>query len=82
MSKRLQVLMEPREYRIYQKKAREEGLSMGEWVRRTLRLVVPQRPKKTREQIMAAIKRASQYSFPAPDIDQMLAEIGKGRLGQ
>lgn len=82
MSKRLQVLLEPKEYRTFQQIAREAGLSLGEWVRQALRKFLEDKPKKTPQEKLAAIRRASQYNFPTADIEQMLAEIEKGYLGQ
>ena len=81
MSKRLQVLLEPREYRSFQLLAREMGLSLGEWVRQALRRMAGSRSKKSVEEKLAHIRRYSRYnSAPSPDIEQMLAEIEKGYL--
>lgn len=82
MSKRLQVLLEPREYRSFQQLAREAGLSLGEWVRQTLRQFASSKSTKSPQEKLEAIRRASQYNFPTADIEQMLKEIEKGYLGQ
>lgn len=80
MSKRLQVLLEPKEFRSFQQLAREAGLSLGEWVRQTLRRASGNYSRKSPEEKMEAVRRACQYNFPTADIDQMLAEIEKGYL--
>ena len=80
MSKRLQVLLEPREYRSFQQLAREAGLSLGEWVRQALRKIAAGRSKKSVHEKLEHIRRFSQYQFPSGDIEQILAEIEKGYL--
>lgn len=82
MSKRLQVLLEPREYRGFQQIAKEAGLSLGEWVRQVLRSASDTRSTKSPEEKLKAIRRFSQYQAPTGDIEQMLAEIEKGRFGE
>lgn len=80
MSKRLQVLLEPREYRGFQQLAKQAGLSLGEWVRQALRRMAGSKPRKTPEEKRAAIQRALQYNCPSGDIEQILAEIESGYL--
>ncbi|MBI2981245.1 MAG: antitoxin [Deltaproteobacteria bacterium] len=75
MSKRLQVLLEPREYRSFQQLAREAGLSLGEWVRQTLRRFASTRSTKSAQEKIEHIRRFSQYQAPTGDIEQILAEI-------
>jgi hypothetical protein len=58
--------------------ARSERLTVGEWVRRTLREARMRRPIVDRETKLKAIREAAQYSFPTADIDQMLREIERG----
>ena len=79
MSKRLQVLLEPREYRGFQRIAREAGMSLGEWVRQALRRFSQEISGKTVREKLEAIQRASTFKAPTCDIDQMLDEIEKGR---
>ena len=81
MSKRLQVLLEQKEYKTFQQMAREAGLSLGEWVRKALRKIASDQPRKTPEEKIAAIRRLSKMNLaPSGDIEQMLAEIEKGYL--
>ena len=78
MSKRLQVLLPDQEMTEIQRCARREHLTVGEWVRRTLREARERSPSNDPETKLRAIRRASGYSFPAPDIDRMLEEIEQG----
>ncbi len=80
MSKRLQVLLQPKEYKTFQQLAREMGLSLGEWVRQALRFQAAGVSSKNAAGKLKNIRQASQYSFPTGDIDQMLSEIEKGYL--
>jgi hypothetical protein len=81
MSKRLQVLLPDREMSEIQRLARRERLTVGEWVRRTLREARASRPAIDPEAKLKAIRRAAEYSFPTGDIDQMLSEIERGYQG-
>jgi hypothetical protein len=81
MSKRLQVLLADEEMEDVQRLAERERLTVGEWVRRTLRDARANRPAVDPETKLKAIRRAAKYSFPTADIDQMLAEIERGYQG-
>ncbi len=78
MSKRLQVLLADDEMSDIQLLARREHVSVGEWVRRTLREARSQQSVRDPAAKLAAIRRAAEYSFPTADIDQMLREIEQG----
>ncbi|MBI4366436.1 MAG: antitoxin [Deltaproteobacteria bacterium] len=78
MSKRLQVLVEPREYRVFQQMALAAGVSLGEWVRQVLRRIATQSSQTNPTQKVARIRRAAEHRFPTADIDQMLREIESG----
>ena len=80
MSKRLQVLLPEDEMSEIQRLAESDGLSIGEWVRRALRETRASRPVRGSESKLLAIRHAASYSFPAPDIGQMLSEIEQGYL--
>ncbi len=80
MSKRLQVLVEPREYLVFKKTARILGLSLGEWVRQALRKSTESIPTKDPSQKLRAIRKASEYQFPSGDIEKILAEVEEGYL--
>jgi len=62
-----------------QRLARRERLSVGEWVRRTLREARASRPVNDAEAKLKAVRQAAEYSFPTADMEQMLAEIERGR---
>jgi hypothetical protein len=80
MSKRLQVLLEEAEFEEVRESARREGLPVSEWVRRALRDARRREPSGDVERKLQALRKAMQYEFPAPDIDQMLAETEQGYL--
>jgi hypothetical protein len=80
MSKRLQVLLADDEMSDIQLLAQRERLTVGEWVRRTLREARAQKSVKDPAFKLAAIRRAAEYDFPEVDIDQMLREIEQGYL--
>ena len=77
MTKRLQVLFDDDEYRAIQTTARNERVTVAEWVRRALRHAQNQH-SLNREEKLSAISMATQHQFPTADIDQMLAEISEG----
>ena len=81
MSKRLQVLLPHEEMADIRRLAKRERLTVGEWVRRTLREARANRPEAAPETKLRAIRRAAEYSFPTTDIGQMLKEIEKGYAG-
>jgi len=78
MSKRLQVLLADREMSDIRLFARREGLTVGEWVRRTLRQASTRQSVNDPESKLKAIRNAAEYSFPTGDIDRMLKEIERG----
>jgi len=80
MVKRLQVLMDDDELRSIQRLARDERVTTAEWVRQRLREAQEARARPDIATKLAAIQRASQFRAPAPDIEQMLAEIERGYL--
>lgn len=80
MTKRLQVLMNDEELRSIQRLARAERVTTAEWVRQRLREAQEARARPDIATKLAAIHRASQFRAPAPDVEQMLAEIERGYL--
>jgi succinylarginine dihydrolase len=82
MSKRLQVLLADEEMADIRMLAQREHVTVGEWVRRTLRDARSHKSLKDPAFKLAAIRRAAECSFPEPevDIDQMLREIEQGYL--
>jgi len=78
MSKRLQVLLEDAELREVQKSARRARMTTAEWVRRALRSARRAQPLTDAGRKLHVVRLAARHAFPAPDIDQMLAEIERG----
>jgi hypothetical protein len=82
MSKRLQVLLADQEMADIQVLAQIDHVTVGEWVRRTLREARTHKSVKDPETKLRAIQRAVENPDPPPavDIDQMLREIEQGYL--
>jgi hypothetical protein len=78
MSKRLQVLLDDREFRELREAARREDVPVSEWVRRALRDARRRRPEGDLETKLRAVRTAVRYEGPTVDIDEMLAEIERG----
>jgi hypothetical protein len=78
MSKRLQVIVPDLELLEIRRFARREHLTAGEWVRRTLRNARLDQSATDPAKKLKAVRRAVEHSFPAPGIEQMLAEIERG----
>jgi hypothetical protein len=80
MSKRLQVLIDAKEYRLFAQIARAKGMSLGEWVRQELRRGAQETSVRDPDEKMRRLRRlAEQCSYPTGEIDEMLADIEKGR---
>ncbi len=78
MSKRLQVLVPDDELEVFRAAARAEHLTLSDWVRQALRDVAAERSTAKPDERIEAIRRAATHAFPAPDVEQMLAEIEAG----
>lgn len=81
MSKRLQVLLPESEMAEIQRLADREGVTVGEWVRHALRDVRSHRSSAEPQSKLKSVRLAAEYSFPAAEVDQMLAEIERGYEG-
>jgi hypothetical protein len=79
MSKRLQVLLPVAEMSDIQRLAKRERLTVGAWVRRTLRDARANRPAIDPETKLKAVRRGAKYSLPTAE--QMLGEIERGYQG-
>jgi hypothetical protein len=82
MSIRLQVIMDEVELAAIRDIAARHGLTVSEWVRQTLRGARREEASGDVETRLAAVRGAARHSFPAPDVEQMLAEIEAGYQGQ
>ena len=81
MSKRLQIVVDEVEFRTFARVAKRQGITLSEWVRRTLRMAQRDQSAGSADRKLAVITAAARHRFPAPDIDQMLAEIEHGYAG-
>ena len=80
MSKRLQILMPDDEYRAVASAARRRGQPITQVVRDSLRrTLAEEHDTEDPERRIAAILRFARFSGPTGDIDQILAEIERGR---
>ena len=75
MSKRLQVILDDEEFDEIRATAERSRMTVAEWVRRSLREARATEPRRTVEERL----RASAHEFPTGDIDEMLADISRGR---
>jgi hypothetical protein len=80
MAKRLQVLFDEDELKAIQRLAREDRVTTAEWVRQRLREAQEQRARPDIERKLAVIRAAGRFRAPAPDVEQMNAEIEQGYL--
>lgn len=80
MSKRLQVLIDEKEWVEIQRAARSRRMTLAEWVRQALRTARQHQPQRDSEKKLKAIRAAARHSFPTGDITQMLSEIERGYL--
>jgi hypothetical protein len=53
---------------------------LSEWVRQSLRQSARGQASPGKEKKLAVLRAAVRHSFPAPEIEQMLAEISAGYL--
>ena len=81
MSKRLQVLLDEREWREVQRAARASHATVAEWVRQALRAARARTPGSGAARKLDTIRAAARHTFPTADIDRMLEEIERGYLG-
>ena len=61
--------------------AHHEGIAIGEWVRRALDAARARESPKDSHAKLKAIRKASRYTFPTAEIEDMLAEIERGYTG-
>lgn len=53
-------------------------MTLAEWVRQALRGASSRESSGNMDAKLARVRAAARYTFPAPDIEQMLAEIASG----
>ena len=81
MTKRLQVLIEEAELAEFQRIARRRHMTTAEWVRQSLRAARDTGVASTAHSKLGSVMAAAEYSFPVGDIQELLAEIERGYLG-
>jgi hypothetical protein len=78
MSKRLQVVLEDKEFADIQQSARKSRMTTAEWVRQALRAVRRAEPQGDVKKKLDVVRAAVRHEFPTADIDRMLNEIERG----
>ena len=76
-TKRLQLLFDDEEYRALQQSAREDRMTVAEWVRQALRQVRARRRQEA-DARLEAVAKACSHELPTADMQSMLMEIEKG----
>ena len=79
MSTRLQVIVSEQEMISLRQAARRTGLTVSEWARQALRRARDEQAGPTAESRLRALERALACNHPTGDIDEMLADIERGR---
>ncbi|MBI5508678.1 MAG: antitoxin [Deltaproteobacteria bacterium] len=79
MSKRLQVLMRDKEYQALQRLCRRQKRTVADWVRESIRLRLVSEESEPPERRIARVLAFARHSAPTGDIEQLLAEIERGR---
>ena len=77
MQKRLHVLLDEEDYREIQSLARQQRITVSEWVGQALRKARDDH-RRAVDAKLRAIADASRHRFPTADIDKMLSEIEAG----
>jgi hypothetical protein len=78
MSKRLQVVLEDKEMREFERAARQRNMTLSEWVRQSLRAARLAEPAGDPAKKLQIVRAAVTHAFPTAEIDQMLGEIEAG----
>lgn len=82
MSKRLQVILNEDEYEEIRATAQRQRMTVSQWVRQSLREARAGGPRRTAEEKLEVLRRAVESEFPTGDIEEMLDDIERGRLGR
>jgi len=77
-SARLQVLLDEAELKAVRKIARENGMTVAEWVRQALRVARKNAPAPDAGRKLEVVRAAVRHAYPTADIETMLAEISRG----
>ena len=77
MTKRLHVLFDDEEYRALQQSAREDRMTLAQWVRQALRQARALR-RQAADTKLKAVAKACSHELPTTDVQSMLKEIEEG----
>jgi len=75
MSDHLKIVMSGEELNSIRDVAREQDMTVTEWVRETLAKACCHVAVGDGDRKLAAIRAAAEFKFPTADIDEMLSEI-------
>ena len=81
MAKRLQVILQYAESRDIQRAANSQRLTIAAWVRQALTMARRREPLGDAGKKLDVVRAAVRHSFPADDINDVLAEIERGYGG-
>ncbi len=81
MSKRLQVVLDDSDYRDLERWARRQRTTVSAVVRRAIRELQRSEPTREPQRKLQVVREAARHSYPAPEVEQMLAEIERGYGG-
>jgi len=79
MSKRLQLIVKDEEIERLRQCAARDGLTLSEWARQALERARRDQEGPTPEQKRKALDRALGCGQPTADIEEVLADIERGR---
>jgi hypothetical protein len=78
MSKRMQIIMDDKEFRDIQLTAKANNMTVAEWVRQVLRAARRAQAKGNPARRLDVVREAARHSYPTGDIGQVLDDIEKG----
>ena len=78
MSKRLQVILGDEDFEQLRAVARQEGITVSEWVRRSLRQAGRSSAAGDLDTKLAVLRAGMRHAFPTADIEEMLGDIERG----
>jgi hypothetical protein len=78
MSKQLKVVLDDSAYRELKQAARRRGLTLSEWVRRSLADTCAREATTDPSVKLSVVRTAIEHDFPTADMDRMIREIEQG----
>jgi hypothetical protein len=74
--------MDEEEFREIRRIARLQRTTVAEWVRQALRAARRSEPLGDTKKKLEVVRAGARHAFPTGDIEQLLAEIERGYLGE